>query len=351
MSTFITNNMTNMITPKDIKYIIEELEVLVELIKSYSEDVCINESESKYTSKLVFKKHGHILDISDVIYKNKDKNEIYYNAKLIIGMVTNEDDDHYYINIGLLHMMYDNLINFEKISNNIFNKSSDNMQLPYKTIQSQNDITNKKNNLLDIMRKSSNDGIGIDIEYIPESIKENTNNDIDTFDIICYDSRADGFVKQGTEYSSGYDIPIVKFVERLKGNVLKFETGVTIRFPKPSSDKNWFTYGKIYPRSSLHKTNLIYKISAGIIDNDYTGKLYALFQDFTIYDNDTPYEKRCPYNIDDQGYITDPIPVIIQLIPERRYITNVNITNSNGDKHNITIARQIRGDGGLGSTN
>ena len=204
-------------------------------------------------------------------------------------------------------------------------------------------------------------------------------------------------IKRGTSGSAGIDIPLLKLVDILPNNVFKFDTGITVEFPKPMPSDDFRWYGQLFPRSSMVKTPFMLKNGIGVIDHDYTGRLFVCLQ-YTNYVDQTDAIKEqlneglsklgsttmadmigaissisqnykdlltkgnvkqtstiskllLPFNTDDDGYITGQPPVIVQLIFAKDYCVTPKVVTHNGGVSQVDVIRDIRGDGGFGSTN
>lgn len=86
--------------------------------------------------------------------------------------------------------------------------------------------------------------------------------------------------------------------------------------------------GLIFPRSSIHKKNVVLSNSVGVIDSGYRGELMAVFREI-----DSPFKYPHPYQVGDRAaqLIVLPIPDF-----EPTWVDELSETE--------------RGDGGFGST-
>ena len=75
--------------------------------------------------------------------------------------------------------------------------------------------------------------------------------------------------KQGTRYSSGYDLTAVDF--NIKNDIITYETGLSVEIPDGY-------FGLACPRSSIYQKDLIMVNSPGVIDSDYRGTIKFKFR-------------------------------------------------------------------------
>ena len=110
---------------------------------------------------------------------------------------------------------------------------------------------------------------------------------------------------------SGYDIYAVD-IKKTCGDVIFFGTGISVQ-PPPGY------YFKVYPRSSISKTNGIFANSVGIIDEDYTGEIHIAIK---VFSGKFYFEGNNSFLDISDSLIQDRPPVkIAQLVLEKRYDT------------------------------
>lgn len=127
----------------------------------------------------------------------------------------------------------------------------------------------------------------------------------------------------GSEYSAGLDLTAISYEDEQYGK-RKYRTGLAIEIAGSPSKK---FVGKIYPRSSISKKNLMLANSVGIIDQDYRGEIIVVMKPQNYQ------EKVDHYESGDR---------IAQLVIEEIPVFTIHETDELSDTH--------RGTGGFGST-
>jgi len=117
---------------------------------------------------------------------------------------------------------------------------------------------------------------------------------------------------------AGFDMVATSVIDTNIG--IKCGTGLSIEIPEGY-------VGKIYPRSSISKTDLMLANSTGIIDCGYTGEIFVMFKYTNAY---PPYDV---YGVGDR---------VAQLIIEK--LEDINLIEVD------ELSNSERGDGGFGST-
>jgi dUTP pyrophosphatase len=123
---------------------------------------------------------------------------------------------------------------------------------------------------------------------------------------------------KGTPLSVGYDLTAISMAKKIGSRTFLYDTGIKVQPPGGY-------YTEIVPRSSLSKTGYILSNSVGIIDPDYTGRLYIALTkvDDSLPDLELPFT-RC------------------QLILRKAEFHTMRETDK--------LEETLRGDGGFGST-
>ena len=135
------------------------------------------------------------------------------------------------------------------------------------------------------------------------------------------------YPERATDGSAGFDIVATSWEEM--GDVLIYDTGVKINKLPPN------THVKLYPRSSIFKTDLRLANSVGVIDADYPDTIKVLFD----YRKDKSFGDLNRYNVGDR---------IAQLVIEPHFVEEEEIIRPDlvGKPKKKTKKRK----GGLGST-
>ena len=121
---------------------------------------------------------------------------------------------------------------------------------------------------------------------------------------------------RGSDEAAGYDLYSYESETVVPKQIKLIDTGISIRVPEG-------TYGRIAPRSSVSKKDLILANSVGVLDSGYRGELKIRFQKM----GEEIYE------------IGERIAQILVLpIPEIEFEEVENLSES------------VRGEGGFGST-
>jgi dUTP pyrophosphatase len=132
---------------------------------------------------------------------------------------------------------------------------------------------------------------------------------------------------RGSEHAAGWDLYSHSFEEYKEGRI-KWRTGIAVEIPKGY-------VGLLFPRSSIHKQDVIQSNSVGVIDSDYRGQIFIPYKADPVYILEHLSQKR-PMNT---FGVKERIGQII-VIPYPK-IEFVEVDE---------LSETVRGEGGFGST-